>query len=165
MEIYCLQEFKTQFDKLKKKGSYKGIESEIIDNFFGKNPLDFFKNGAKITGTNDIPFIKKRVTGRGGWRFYYLLMVKKEKLYLMYLHPKRGSEGAENITDEFEKQIYTEVLSSIKSDDLYTVTNVNGKLQFKHHLLEKEDVAKMAELVKPIKEGEPVVIKSEVRKN
>lgn len=150
MEIYCLKEFKSHFEKLKKNNSYQRIEKEIIENFFGKKPSDFFKMGAKITGTPDIPFIKKRISGSGGWRFYYLLIIKGGKIYLMYLHPKTGTMGFENIGVNFEKQLYEEVLASIKSNDLYKVSVIEGVLVFKHNLIEKEDLKIMNKLVHPI---------------
>ena len=36
MQIYCLEDFKVEFEKLKPKKSYKTIEKEIIAYFFGK---------------------------------------------------------------------------------------------------------------------------------
>lgn len=38
MELFCLEEFKTEFEKLKSKKSYRTIEEEVID-YFSKNPL------------------------------------------------------------------------------------------------------------------------------
>lgn len=139
MNVYCLSEFKSQYEKLKKNNSYRDLEGEIISTFFNKNPVDFFLNGAKITGPHDMPFIKKRIKGRGGWRFYYLLFVKDGNLYLMFLHPKRGSEGAENVNDDFEKLIYKDVLNCIKSNDLFTVTVSEKSLVFEHNLLTSKD--------------------------
>lgn len=150
MEIYCLTEFKSAFEKLKKNNSYRDVEKEIIEYFFKGESIDFYKQGAKITGTDDIPFIKKRISGRGGWRFYYLLIIKAGDIYLMFLHPKKGSMGTENITEEFEKLIYKEVLSCIKSDDLYKVFNLKGKLQFQHKLLDKKEEANIEELLYPL---------------
>jgi hypothetical protein len=36
MTILCLEDFKIQFEKLKKKNSYLSIEKDIIDYFFEK---------------------------------------------------------------------------------------------------------------------------------
>jgi uncharacterized protein YbaR (Trm112 family) len=71
----------------------------------------------------------------------------KDNLYLMYVHPKKGSAGAENITDDFEKRIYKEVLESIKSDDLYKLSVQNDQLTFTHILSEKQDEAEMEALI------------------
>lgn len=150
MKVYCLVEFKNQFEKLKKNNSYKDLEKDIISNFFGKNTKDFFGNGARLNGTNDAPFIKKRIAGSSGWRFYYLLLIKDDRIYLMYLHPKTGSDGASTTTKEYEKSLYNEVLSCIKSNDLYTVTVSGNKLKFKHNLIKDADKKNMEELVEPI---------------
>ena len=36
MTIFCLEDFKVQFEKLKKKNSYSSIEGDIIEYFFNK---------------------------------------------------------------------------------------------------------------------------------
>lgn len=36
MTIFCLEDFKVQFEKLKKKKSYSSIEVDIIEYFFNK---------------------------------------------------------------------------------------------------------------------------------
>lgn len=135
MEIYCLEEFKTEYDKLKKNNSYKDLEKNIINFFFGKHQDDFFKTGTLMNGSHEIPFIKMRIKGSGGWRFYYLLIINKGKLYLMFLHPKTGSSGASNITSAFAKSIYNTVLKEITANNLYTLSVAEGALLFKHNLL------------------------------
>jgi len=39
----------------------------------------------------------------------------------MFIHPKTGPDGAENITDESKSALYKKVLASIKTNDLYKV--------------------------------------------
>ncbi len=46
MDIYCINEFKDKFDKLKKKKSYRTIEQEIIDYFFDKQ-INELRSGTK----------------------------------------------------------------------------------------------------------------------
>jgi len=36
----------------------------------------------------------------------------------MFVHPKTGSEGSDNITDDSKAKIYKDVLDAIKKDDL-----------------------------------------------
>jgi len=131
MDLYCLEDFKTQFDKLKSKRSYKTIEQDIIDYFFGKSTQDLC-SGVRLNNSNDAPYIKKRIGGRGGFRFYYLLVIKKDSLYFLFVHPKTGSHGSENITDESKAYLYKKVLDCIMSNDLYklSVNKSNGKIQF-----------------------------------
>jgi hypothetical protein len=37
------------------------------------------------------------------------LIIKDEKLYLMFVHPKTGALGSENITDESKAYLYKKV--------------------------------------------------------
>ena len=82
MNIYCLEDFKVEFDKLKSKKSYRTIERDIINYFFEKSFSELC-SGTRLNNSNIAPYIKKRIRGRGGFRFYFLLIIKDEKLYLM----------------------------------------------------------------------------------
>ena len=99
MTILCLEDFKVQFEKLKKNNSYMSIEKDIIEYFFNKD-IQLLASGTRLNNSDDTPYIKKRLNGSGGFRTYFLLVIKNEKVYLMFLHPKTGSLGYENITDE-----------------------------------------------------------------
>ena len=121
MKLYCIEIFKKEFDKLKTKKSYNIIEKHIIDYFFDKNPEELC-SGTRLNLSDEAPFIKKRIGGRGGFRFYFLIMIKNSSLYLMYVHPKTGSKGVGNITDESKAHLYKEVLKCIKTNDLYELS-------------------------------------------
>ena len=131
MEIFCLEDFKVEFEKLKTKKSYNSIEQDIIDYFFNKNALELC-SGVRLNNSRDAPYIKKRINGRGGFRFYYLLIIKDENLYLMFVHPKTGNMGAENITDESKAYLYKKILDCIKNKELYkmSVNLESGCLDF-----------------------------------
>lgn len=120
MEIFCLDDFKVEFDKLKKKNSYSTIEGDIIEYFF-KKEITQLMSGARLNNSDDTPYIKKRLNGSGGFRVYFLLIIKDEKIYLMFVHPKTGSLGYENITDESKALLYKRVLESIKTNNLYKI--------------------------------------------
>ena len=79
-------------------------------------------SGVRLNNSDDTPYIKKRLHGSGGFRFYFLLIIKQENLYLMFVHPKTGSLGADNITDESKAFLYKKVLACIQTNDLYKVT-------------------------------------------
>ena len=132
MDIFCLEDFKVEFEKLKGKKSYSSIEDDIIKYFFGINAQEL-SSGVRLNNSSETPYIKKRINGSGGFRFYYLLIIKDEKLYLMFVHPKTGALGSENITDESKAYLYKKVLDSIKSNDLYqlTLNEENKKIDFK----------------------------------
>jgi len=48
----------------------------------------------------------------------------------MFVHPKSGSEGSENITDESKAKIYKDLLNAIKTNNLLKVEEKKGKLYF-----------------------------------
>lgn len=118
MNIYCLEDFKVEFEKLNTKKSYNSFEQEIISYFFGKTKEELC-SGTRLNFSVDAPYIKKRLSGSGGFRCYFLLIIKEENLYLMFAHPKTGSMGASNIDDKSKAYLYKKVLNCIKSNDLY----------------------------------------------
>ncbi len=130
MTILCLADFKIQFDKLLKKNSYSSIEQDIIDTFFNKEAHQLL-SGTRLNNSNDTPYIKKRLNGSGGFRLYYLLLIKDGKLILMFLHPKTGSLGYDNISDESKAFLYKQALESLKHNTLFTVLIENNQLVFK----------------------------------
>lgn len=130
MTIFCLEDFKIQFEKLKKNNSYSSIEKDIIEYFFDKE-ISQLASGTRLNNSDDIPYIKKRLNGSGGFRIYFLLVIKNERVYLMFLHPKTGSLGYENITDDSKALLYKKVLEGIQTNNLYELTIINNKLSFK----------------------------------
>lgn len=130
MTIFRIEDFKVQFEKLKKKNSYWSIENDIIDYFFDKE-IHELASGTRLNNSDDTPYINKRINGSGGFRIYFLLILKDENLYLIFLHPKTGSLGYDNITDESKALLYTNTLASIKKNNLYLVTAENNRLSFK----------------------------------
>jgi len=118
MNIYCLEDFKVEFEKLNSKKSYNSFEQEIISYFFGKTKEQLC-SGTRLNNCDKTPYIKKRLRGSGGFRCYFLLILKNDNLYLMFAHPKTGSMGASNIEDKSKAYLYKKVLNCIKSDDLY----------------------------------------------
>lgn len=48
----------------------------------------------------------------------------------MFLHPKTGSLGFDNITDESKSLLYKKVLDSITTNNLYIVSKEENKLIF-----------------------------------
>jgi len=120
MEIFCIEDFKIEFEKLTSKRSYKILHQEIINYFFKKSIADL-RSGTRLNNSDETPYIKKRLGGSGGYRAYYLLIVKEDRLYLMFVHPKTGSLGSDNINDESKAYLYKKVLNCIKTGDLYKV--------------------------------------------
>lgn len=121
MKIFCIEDFEKEFEKLKSKKSYHSIEQDIIDYFFNKTVQEL-STGVRLNNSIDTPYIKKRINGKGGFRFYFLLIIKDESLYLMFVHPKTGSLGAENITDASKALLYKKILNCIKTNNIYRLT-------------------------------------------
>ncbi len=126
MKIFCLEDFKVEFEKLSSKKSYRDIEREIISYFFEK-PIEDFESGVRLNNRDDFPYIKKRLKGRGGYRCYFLMVLKNDCLYLMFVHPKTGTSGSRNITDESKTYLYKKVFKSIQNQDLYALNLDEGK--------------------------------------
>lgn len=118
MEIYCIEDFKVEFEKLKSHKSYKSIQSDLIGYFFNK-PIQNLLSGTRLNNSDETPYIKKRLNGSGGLRLYFLVIIRDSCLYLMFVHPKTGKWGAENINDESKAYLYKKVLECIKKKDLY----------------------------------------------
>lgn len=132
MNFYCIEDFKVEFEKLIAKNSYKSIELEIIEYFFTKSAEEL-RAGVRLNNSDEQPYIKKRLKGRGGFRVYYLLLIKNDNLYLMFVHPKTGSLGADNITDESKAYLYKKVLECIKSSELYRIELSDNKRNLIFH--------------------------------
>lgn len=121
MQIFCIEEFKCAFEKLVKKRPYRDVEMAIIDHFFDKNLADLC-SGIRLNNSEEMPYIKKRLNGSGGYRIYYYVIIKNHNIYLMFVHPKIGDLGSSNITDESKSHIYKKVLECIKDNKLYVVS-------------------------------------------
>lgn len=120
MIIYCIEDFKIEFEKLKSKKQYSDLESLVLD-FFLNSTLDKIKTGDLLNGSTIAPFLKKRIPNARGYRVYFLVIVKDEKVYISYVHPKTGPMKATNVTAEHKKHIQKETYSCIVEKSLYTL--------------------------------------------
>ncbi len=93
MKVFSTPEFKSEFEKLIKKNSYKYIPQEIISCYFNKKETQDCLEGTKLNGHSPNPFIKKRLGGSGGSRLYLMIIITSESLYLSFIHPKSATLG------------------------------------------------------------------------
>jgi hypothetical protein len=121
MKLYCIEAFKNEVEKLSKNNSYASLPEDIIEYFFGKETSELM-NGRRINRHPAPPFIKKRLDGRGGYRMYFVILIKDDCIYLTYVHAKAGSAGSENLADGIASNLLRETLDAIKSNDLYELT-------------------------------------------
>lgn len=124
MRIFCTNYFKESFERLKGKKPYRDLEAEIIQYFFGKS-VPQLTNGTRLNQIKNKPFIKKRLQGSGGYRVYYLLLIDSEKLYLLFVHPKTGPDGSQNITDESKALIYRHAFEANDGQNHWEMTVKN----------------------------------------
>jgi hypothetical protein len=131
MQIFCTEGFHWEFQKLSKNKSYKNLESEIIGHFFNKEMAELC-NGTRLNGHSDNPYIKKRLNGAGGYRTYFYILIKKECLYFVFVHPKTGSSGYENINDAKKSEFMKDLLEKIQANQLLKMTldNAVNKIVF-----------------------------------
>lgn len=134
MVIYCVEDFKILVERYKKKAAYRNIEPELIEFLFDKT-IEELKAGTCLNNNSEIPYIKKRINGSGGYRLYYLIMIKDDNLYLMYIHPKTGPFAASNLSADAITELYTEVSDAITHKNLFIVTSSEDRktLKFKKH--------------------------------
>ncbi len=76
MDVFCLEDFKTEFEKLNSKKAYKNLQDEIIKYFFNK-PVDQLKSGTRLNNNNETPFIKK-TTQWERWLSHILFATNKK---------------------------------------------------------------------------------------
>ena len=120
MEVCCTEEFKTEIEKLRKNSSYADIEAALAEAYCDVT-FEEANTGDLLSVMPGMNYLKKRVEGRGGYRFYLLAVVKGEKIYLGFVLPKTGRYGADNVTLEKKKAILKELLAAIRSQQLYRV--------------------------------------------
>jgi hypothetical protein len=118
MQIFCTSGFKDQFEKLISKKQYSSLEYDIVNYFFNKR-IDQILSGVNLNNSTDTPYIKKRLKGRGGYRVYFLAMIKNDNVYLIFVHPKTGPYGASNLTDKSKAYLYKNILRDIKNNNLF----------------------------------------------
>jgi hypothetical protein len=127
MKYFCIEDFKIEIEKLRKiRATRDTIDKDIIECIFDKTANEL-RAGTLLNNNNNKPYIKKRINGSGGLRLYYYLLVVEEKIFLMFIHPKTGSIGSDNITDEHKAAIFKKTVSCISTNDLYNVSCCDRK--------------------------------------
>ncbi len=127
--IYCIEAFKKQVQKLRKNNSYKDIDQLLIQFLWDKS-IDHFRTGTLLNKSHTHPYIKHDIGGRSGFRLYYLAVIIKECVYLAYIHPKTGSEGSSNTTDEARGEFYKQIADAIKNGELYQLKFGTKQIEF-----------------------------------
>ncbi|MES2826681.1 MAG: hypothetical protein V4687_00935 [Bacteroidota bacterium] len=111
-----------------KNNSYKDLKQLLIDEVLEESAPR--KHCAKISGTPQIPYLKKRLGGRSGYRLYCLLVEFDGKLFLAEIYPKTGSKGIATIDAKEEKRLFELLKTSIVSGDTMQVKLKNDEIVF-----------------------------------
>lgn len=122
MKVFSTLEFKNEFEKLIRKNSYKYLSEEIISCYLGEKDIKDCLEGTKLNGHSPNPFIKKRLGGSGGSRLYLIAVIKRDSIYLSFIHPKAGALGYENISNSKKTQLLNDVVFCIENNNLFEVT-------------------------------------------
>ena len=135
MNVFCTPEFKLEYEKLSKNNSYKNLGRQIIEAYLGKD-INSCLSGTRLNGHSPNPFIKKRLDGSGGGRLYVLLVIKDDNAYFTFVHPKTGSAGYENISDNKKAELLETVYECIQEDGLFKVSCCEKRENLIFNLLE-----------------------------
>lgn len=131
MNLFCIPEFEVAYNKLIKKNSYKDFP-ELLCECFSDDEISKSQRGTLLNNSLELPFIKLRLSGRGGYRIYYYIFRIKDSIVLSFVHPKTGSFGSSNIDEKFKKQIMKQTIEAYKTNSLITLRfdHENKKLVF-----------------------------------
>jgi hypothetical protein len=122
MRLFCTEEFKKELGTLKKNNSHAHVEAELVDNYCNKSFSDATK-GDLLFDLVNAKFVKKRLSGRGGFRFYVLAVISDENVYLTWVHPKKGFHGMDNTSTARQKELLKTVGTIRKTGgELYEIT-------------------------------------------
>ena len=129
MNVYCIEEFKLQFLKLSSHKKYP----DFVDNFskaIFDQTFEQASHGRNLNSRGVVPYIKKRIKGRGGYRSHLLSIVKNQTIYLLYVYPKRGPMGISNMDSKVQGELFKIAAKAIKNNELYVVKNEKNGLIF-----------------------------------
>lgn len=116
MNVFCLSRFETEFNKLIRKPSYKNLPELLCKHFAGK-AIEDIQSGTLLNANSEIPFIKKRLGGSGGYRLCYYVIVLNGNVFLTGVHAKSGSMGFSNYSDAAYKKMKDDFAEAIKSSN------------------------------------------------
>ena len=112
MRIFMSPDFIEEVRKILKSKGHADCEQAIIEAIYKKGMDDIVQVGStkKIGGTNDTPFIRKRLEGAGtgksgGYRLYFWAFKIEDDVYLIFIHPKTGRRSSTNLSTKGQKQL------------------------------------------------------------
>lgn len=138
MKVFCTDTFRREYHKLIKKNSYRSLGKLIIEEVLQQPSANLATSTVLNGRPTDIPFYKKRIGGSSGFRLYCILVIKDDKLYFLYVHPKTGSKGIPNIKQAYHQTLQEELVTAIEQKQLFVVNRNGNQLNLTPYQEEEE---------------------------
>lgn len=129
MKIYASKTYLNEFNKLakKKKGPYCTIEKDVKDWFKEHNTFEkIWKSNYPLRESGPIRINKVRISNSqfkkgssSGFRLITFCNESTKTVGLLYIFPKTGPSGMDNINDEFEKKLIKSYLEECKANTIF----------------------------------------------
>lgn len=129
MKVYCTDTFRREYLKIIKNKGHRGLGNMIINQVLTQ-PFSSLATSIVLNGRRDIPFYKKDIGGRSGYRLYCMLVIKDDKLYLLFVHPKKGKYASDNIKSGYYRELEQELIDALTTQNLFVVSNDRDNLIF-----------------------------------
>jgi len=127
MRIFCTFKFNERISELQKKNNYANILNDVCDFFKGKNlaelhiTRDILQNAAGTFSLNKYRISNSSIgAGKSGsYRCICVCKVKEEKVYIDFIYPKTGADGADNLLASAYKECVKNITAAILEKKLY----------------------------------------------
>lgn len=132
MRIFMSPDFIDEVRKILKSKAHSDCEQVIIEAIYKKGMNDIVQVGStkKIGGSNDTPFIRKRLEGAGtgksgGYRIYFWAFKVDDEIHLVFIHPKTGRRSSTNLSADGQKQLKDD-FKRFRNEGLMTLTRLSN---------------------------------------
>ena len=95
-----------------KSKAHSDCEQAIIDAIYQSTMDEIVQvgNTKKIGGTEDTPFVRKRLEGMGtgssgGYRLYLWAFKVNDDIHLLFIHPKKGRRSSTNLSKKGQRLV------------------------------------------------------------
>lgn len=137
MDIFFTKECGKNLKKICKNPSHEHLLTELYDFFQDKNSQEKWQTGYRISqGPNGGLFLKDRIEGSGGYRFYFLVTVSEEDVTISSFYPKKGKYSKDDLST---KEVKESLKSAIQSKTNCNRFQVNFDSENKKILLVEEE--------------------------
>jgi mRNA-degrading endonuclease RelE of RelBE toxin-antitoxin system len=139
LKLYAAQTYLTELAKLskKKKGLYSSVSKDVESWFKEHNAFALiWGSNYTLRDTGIIRIIKVRLsnsqTNKGSSSGYRLILCCNDKtktVGLLYIFPKTGPLGMDNINEELEKKLVRRYIEEHKNGSIYCLEKLEEKIR------------------------------------